>query len=88
MPDSPEAATLIRTMVDLGSALGLRTIAEGIEHDFQLDHLLREGCERGQGFLFSRAVTPEAIDAILAGDSPADIAALVDEAPAPSPARA
>src|SRR4026209_789394 len=78
MPDSPEAATLIRTMVELGSALGLRTIAEGIEHTFQLDHLLSEGCERGQGFLFSRPVTPEAIDAILAGDSPDDIAGLVD----------
>ena len=71
MPDSPEAATLIHTMVELGRALGLKTIAEGIEDESQLEHLQNEGCERGQGFLFSRPVPPDAIEAILAA-SPQD----------------
>ena len=67
MSDSPEAATLIHSMVELGRALGLGTIAEGIEDDAQLEHLRNEGCERGQGFLFSRPVAPEAIEAMLSG---------------------
>jgi EAL domain-containing protein (putative c-di-GMP-specific phosphodiesterase class I) len=52
--DSPESAALIRTLVQLGKALGIETVAEGIEQQSQLELLQREGCDSGQGYLFAR----------------------------------
>jgi diguanylate cyclase (GGDEF)-like protein len=48
---SPEAGALIHTLVQLGKALGLQTLAEGIEDDAQYAHLQLEQCDSGQGFL-------------------------------------
>ena len=50
----PESSALIRTLIQLGKALGIETLAEGIEDAAQLSHLLREHCDSGQGFLFAR----------------------------------
>jgi diguanylate cyclase (GGDEF)-like protein len=61
MDDSPEAATLIRTLVQLGRALGIETLAEGIEDVTQRDHLQAEHCDFGQGYLFARPLVAEAI---------------------------
>jgi EAL domain-containing protein (putative c-di-GMP-specific phosphodiesterase class I) len=49
---------LIRAIVDLGSALGLSLVAEGIEGEHQLAELKRLGVRHGQGFLFARPLTP------------------------------
>jgi diguanylate cyclase (GGDEF)-like protein len=65
MADSPEAGALIHTLVELGRTLGLETLAEGIEDNEQLHKLQEEHCDRGQGFLFSRPIEPEAIEAFL-----------------------
>jgi EAL domain-containing protein (putative c-di-GMP-specific phosphodiesterase class I) len=45
-------AALARTIVALGRALSLRTIAEGIEDEDQRAALRDAGCVYGQGFLF------------------------------------
>jgi diguanylate cyclase (GGDEF)-like protein/PAS domain S-box-containing protein len=66
MADSPESGALIHTLVELGRTLGLETLAEGIEDNEQLHRLQQEHCDRGQGFLFSRPIEPEAIEAFLA----------------------
>ena len=55
MADSPESGALIHTLVELGRTLGLETLAEGIEDNDQLAKLREEHCDRGQGFLFSKA---------------------------------
>jgi diguanylate cyclase (GGDEF)-like protein len=55
--DSPESAALIRTLVQLGKALGIETVAEGIEQQSQLELLQREGCDSGQGYLFARPLS-------------------------------
>jgi diguanylate cyclase (GGDEF)-like protein/PAS domain S-box-containing protein len=65
MADSPESGALIHTLVELGRTLGLETLAEGIEDNEQLHKLQEEHCDRGQGFLFSRPIEPEAIEAFL-----------------------
>jgi diguanylate cyclase (GGDEF)-like protein/PAS domain S-box-containing protein len=65
MDGSADATALIRTLVELGRALGIMTLAEGIEETAQLEVLRREQCDSGQGFIFSRPVEPEAIDALL-----------------------
>ena len=56
---------IVRTVVELAHALGLRVVGEGAENDAQADELRRLGCELAQGFLFGRPVGPEAIDELL-----------------------
>jgi EAL domain-containing protein (putative c-di-GMP-specific phosphodiesterase class I) len=41
-------------VISLGKALGLRTVAEGVETDLQATHLRAIGCEQLQGYLFGR----------------------------------
>ncbi|MDQ1687779.1 MAG: hypothetical protein QOK42_754 [Frankiaceae bacterium] len=69
-----DLTALTSTIVRLGRELGLTLVAEGIEDAVQLDALLAMGCHRGQGYLFSRPTTPEAIAMLLreGGDLVAD----------------
>jgi diguanylate cyclase (GGDEF)-like protein/PAS domain S-box-containing protein len=74
MEESPESAVLIHTMVALAHALGLGTVAEGIEESSQLQTLREQGCQRGQGFLVSRPVEADAILELLDTSSPSPAA--------------
>ena len=47
---------LLRAIIGLGSALGTRLVAEGIERVTQSDLVTTLGCERAQGFHYGRAV--------------------------------
>jgi EAL domain-containing protein (putative c-di-GMP-specific phosphodiesterase class I) len=67
MGDSLEAAKLVHTLVQLGKALGLETIAEGIEDDDQRLRLQHEGVDTGQGLLFSKPIDVAAVDRFLEG---------------------
>jgi diguanylate cyclase (GGDEF)-like protein len=58
-------SALARAVVSLGSALGVQTVAEGIEEEGQVRELRELGCERGQGFYFSRPQDQAAITALL-----------------------
>ena len=62
---SSETHTLTHTLIQLGKALGLRTLAEGVEHHTQVRQLQREGCDLAQGFLFARPLAPEAVERFL-----------------------
>lgn len=59
---------IVRAMIKLAQAKGLRTTAEGIETPEQNAVLERLGCDDVQGYLLSRPVPAAAIDAMLAGD--------------------
>jgi EAL domain-containing protein (putative c-di-GMP-specific phosphodiesterase class I) len=56
---------LVETITQLGAALDLRTVAEGIEHDSQSEILRELGCDIGQGYLYSRPVSPDEVDTLL-----------------------
>jgi EAL domain-containing protein (putative c-di-GMP-specific phosphodiesterase class I) len=74
---------LIRSMAELGGALGLDTVAEGIETEGQLVELRQLGCRLGQGYVFSPAVTPAKLRALLAPALPRTLSlAATDESPA------
>ena len=45
---------VVKMVIDLGKALGMRVVAEGIEVEVDADELTRMGCPIGQGFLFAR----------------------------------
>lgn len=54
---------MVPPILDLGHALGLTTIAEGVERPTQLTALRQMGCPAGQGFLLSPPQPAEAVDA-------------------------
>jgi diguanylate cyclase (GGDEF)-like protein len=54
LTDNPEGETLMHTLVQLGKALSIETLAEGIEQQQELSMLQAEQCDSGQGFLFAR----------------------------------
>ncbi len=68
--DRPEDAVIVSAVIGLANALGLRTIAEGIEDDPQLNKITGMGCDMGQGFYWSRAVPLEEATAIAAATGP------------------
>ena len=59
---SPESKALIRTLVQLGRDLGLKTLAEGVETTGEMDHLRNENVDEAQGFLLSRPLESEALE--------------------------
>ncbi|NBN63617.1 putative bifunctional diguanylate cyclase/phosphodiesterase [Pannonibacter tanglangensis] len=52
--DSAQAQAILRTIIDLGEALDMTVVAEGIETSEQMDFLTSIGCERLQGYFISR----------------------------------
>jgi EAL domain-containing protein (putative c-di-GMP-specific phosphodiesterase class I) len=54
MTHNKEGETIIRTLVQLGKALSIETLAEGIEQTHELSLLQGQHCDSGQGFLFAR----------------------------------
>ena len=66
LASEPDGNTVARIIVELGHALGLEVIAEGVERDDQVANLLDLGCRHGQGYLFSRPLDVESMDAFLA----------------------
>jgi diguanylate cyclase (GGDEF)-like protein/PAS domain S-box-containing protein len=54
-----------QAIISLARALGLVVIAEGVETDEQKELLAHFGCSCFQGFLFSKAIPPDAFEALL-----------------------
>ncbi len=61
------AHAVIRAITTLAEALGMETLAEGVEMQEQLDVLRAEGCGHIQGFLFSKPVPASGVLAIVGG---------------------
>ena len=64
LPDDCDGA-IVRAIVGLGRSLGITTVAEGIETIAQRDLLLADGCDLGQGFLFSKAIRASEVPGLL-----------------------
>jgi diguanylate cyclase (GGDEF)-like protein/PAS domain S-box-containing protein len=50
-----DGQAIVRSIISLGKGLGVTITAEGVETEAELSSLRTEGCDEGQGFLFSRA---------------------------------
>ena len=65
IPTDSAASAIVRTVLALGKSLGVPVLAEGIETREQLEFLIGEGCDEGQGYLFNKplplAQLPDAI---------------------------
>ena len=53
----PDDAALARGIIGLARSLGLKVVAEGVETQEQLDFLIANGCDEGQGFLLCAPVS-------------------------------
>ncbi len=58
LTDSADAA-LIRSVIALAKGMGLTTVAEGVETPEQAELLQNLGCDRMQGFLYSKPVSQD-----------------------------
>lgn len=63
-----EESPLVRTVLQLGDALGIDTVVEGIETAHQLRRLQQLGCAKGQGYLLSPPLAAAEVEALL-GDN-------------------
>jgi EAL domain-containing protein (putative c-di-GMP-specific phosphodiesterase class I) len=55
----PKVAHIIQAIVTLGQSLGLRLIAEGVEHPAELEFLRSINCDEVQGYLLYRPLSVE-----------------------------
>jgi diguanylate cyclase (GGDEF)-like protein len=58
MDEEDDDATIVRSIIDLGEALGLRVVAEGVETASAWQALVQMGCDAAQGWFLSRALPP------------------------------
>lgn len=100
--ERPQGKPFLEALIQLGHSLELEIVAEGIERRSQLEILVAEGCDSGQGFLFLAPVEAAELTArferdglrlVAAGgalaEDPTGQVAVSDEAwsRSPSPAR-
>ena len=64
-----QGSSIAGAIVSLAHALGLRTVAEGIEDDEQRRAVLALGCDVGQGFLFARPMPVDDLTRLLAASN-------------------
>ncbi len=67
-------AAICRATIAMADALGLKTVAEGVEMDSQVQQLRKLGCEVAQGFLYARALPKAEALAYLQASNPDQLA--------------
>ena len=58
-------AVIAASLIDLAHKLDIQVVAEGVEHEAQLDQLMALGCEKAQGYLFSQALPASGVAGLL-----------------------
>jgi len=61
VPEDAGSASIVAAILDLGRALGMTTVVEGVEDEAQLDFLRTRGCPLVQGFLTGRPVPADLV---------------------------
>jgi diguanylate cyclase (GGDEF)-like protein/PAS domain S-box-containing protein len=68
LTDDAEDRAIVDAVIRMAGALGLETLAEGVETEGQLAFLRRQGCQAVQGYLFSRPLPADSFaEFVLAG---------------------
>jgi diguanylate cyclase (GGDEF)-like protein/PAS domain S-box-containing protein len=75
---NPDDAAIVLAIINMAHSLKLQVIAEGVERDAQLAYLRRHGCDEMQGYYFSKPVSEQDFEAMLADGK--SLAAPVDDA--------
>ncbi len=59
MADDPDDLVIVRSIIELAGALGLRVVAEGVEDERAWRLLQSAGCEVAQGWFYARPLPPD-----------------------------
>jgi EAL domain-containing protein (putative c-di-GMP-specific phosphodiesterase class I) len=62
---TPKRRILAEAIINMAHALELEVVAEGIETEAQSEWLRATGCEYGQGYFYSKPLTPGKLQAQL-----------------------
>ena len=65
LDDDANDRAIVSAIIRMAQALGMQTTAEGVETDGQLEFLREQGCDEGQGYLFSRPLPADEFEAYL-----------------------
>jgi EAL domain-containing protein (putative c-di-GMP-specific phosphodiesterase class I) len=65
VPERPEATAVVTAILELADALGMTTVAEGVETAAQRDFLIARGCTHAQGFLLGRPAPARDLEPLL-----------------------
>ena len=63
--EDPEDKAIVGAIIGMSASLGLRTIAEGVETQGQLDFLRERGCHEVQGYFISRPLPADEFQAFV-----------------------
>lgn len=63
--EKKDGRNIVATIINLAHQMNMNTIAEGIESQEQLNRLEYLGCDKVQGYLFSKPVSPDKATALL-----------------------
>ena len=72
LEESEDARSIVKSIVDMARALGLRVVAEGVETVGQRELLIAMGCDELQGFLFSLPIPAQELERLALDDSGVD----------------
>ena len=77
--EDEDDATIVRAIIQLAKSLGMQVIAEGVETIEQEAYIVAQGCNEGQGYLYSKPLPPRELTLFLKQSrrlSPANSASL------------
>lgn len=66
VPEDASSAAIVAAVLELGAALGMMTVVEGVETEAQLRFLRERDCPLAQGFLLGRPAPASALGGVLA----------------------
>ena len=69
VPDNANDVAITEAVIAMAKAIGLGSLAEGIETEEQNQALMAKGCQFGQGYLFSRPLPAEEVEKLLSEET-------------------
>jgi diguanylate cyclase (GGDEF)-like protein len=70
LEEREDCRAIVSAVIGLARNLGMVTTAEGVEHEYQLEQLRREGCTQLQGYLFGKPEPAESYEGLRADVEP------------------
>ncbi len=73
MEANADSVAIVSAVIALGHSLRLSVVAEGVEHERQLEFLRSRNCDEYQGYYFSKPLPPEAFEVVMRTGRPPKI---------------
>jgi EAL domain-containing protein (putative c-di-GMP-specific phosphodiesterase class I) len=65
IPGNDDNVAIVNALIAMSKQLNIKTLAEGVETQQQLDFLINQGCDQIQGYVFSEALPTEQFEEIV-----------------------